>query len=132
MIARNALRLLPLALVAGCFTHTKAIMTDTAPVVQRTPTCATAVHLYLTADELSAPYDRLALLKTVGSHFASRERLLNSMVGKAAKLGANGLVYRNIDTDSGLFGDPDGEAMAVWIPSDTARIAGECAVASKQ
>ena len=44
----------------------------------------------------------------------------------------NGLIYRNLQLDPGLLGDPSGEALAIWVPSDTARIAGECAAEARR
>jgi hypothetical protein len=132
LVAMGTLAACATALALAACAHTSATMTDFVQPVQRTPTCRSAIHMYLTADEIPGPYERVAFLKVVGNDFAGRQTLLYSLTGKAAKLGANGLLYRNLNLDPGLLGDPSGEAMAIWVPSDTARIAGECAAEARR
>jgi hypothetical protein len=126
---KTAVYLLWLSLMTGCAT-TKAHMIETAPRLP--PTCAAAVHLFTSSERVPATYQDLALLRVTGNDFAGSGTMFNSLRQKAAELGANGLVYRSMDTSPGLFQDPHGEAVAIYIPSDTARIAGECAAEARE
>ena len=66
-------------------------------VTPRQVTCAAAIHTYLKPDSVGAPYQELAYLSVSGGALAS-----------------------------GLLESPNGQAIAIYIPSDTARIAAEC------
>jgi len=116
---------LPCAFILTSCATTRAHVMEAAPKLA--PSCRAAVHLFTSPERVPAPYVDLALLRVVGNDFAGEGTLFGSLKGKAAQLGANGLIYRTMNTSPGLFQDPTGEAVAIYIPSDTARIAGECA-----
>ena len=120
-----AARLAVPLLVSGCLAHARAIPVDAAP--RLAPTCRNAVHVFAARERVPEPYRDLAILRTVGNAFATDNTLVHSLQDKAAKLGANGLVYGMLKSGVALLVSPAGEAVAVYIPGDTARIAGECA-----
>jgi hypothetical protein len=95
-------------------------------VTPRQATCAAAIHTYLKPDSVGAPYQELAYLSVTGGALASDEKLLRSLRNKAADVGGNGLIYQFLDFSPGFLESPNGHAIAIYIPSDTARIATEC------
>src|SRR3954451_11301499 len=119
----NVRRSLALTLALTACTQTSAHRIDVTP---RQVTCAAAIHTYLKADSVGAPYQELAYLKVSGGALVSDEKLLRSLRNKAADVGGNGLIYQFLDFSPGFLEHPNGQAIAIYIPRDTARIATEC------
>jgi hypothetical protein len=112
-----------LALAVTACAHTSAHRIDVTP---HRGTCLEAVHLYPKSDSVGAPYQELAYLKATGGALASDAKMLRSLRNKAAEVGANGLIYQFLDFSPGFLESPTGQAVAIYIPSDTARVATEC------
>src|SRR3954470_17637009 len=112
-----------LFLIAGC-APTSALRMEAAPKLE--PTCRSAVHLFPSAERVPSPYVDLGVLRATGGLLTNQNAMMTSLRGKAAELGANGMIYRSLEMTPGLFRDPTGEAIAIYIPSDTARVGGEC------
>jgi hypothetical protein len=125
-----------IAIVAAC--HSRAQVVATNPVIALSPTCLEAVPVY--ADPHLVPYDyyEVALITGEGnSAYVGNGELLKAMRGKAAAAGANGLILNDL-TEShatvkvigaalgGKDADRKGKAIAIWMPSDTARVSAVC------
>lgn len=115
--------------LTGC-ASTQAFRMEAAPKLAHT--CAAAVHLFPSSDRVGAEYVDLGLLKVTGGLVTNQNVMMASLRSKAAELGGNGMIYRSLVETPGLFQDPTGEAVAIFIPSDTARVAGECARAAQE
>jgi hypothetical protein len=118
------LRLLASSLFVAACASTRVLRMETAPELR--PTCEAAVHLFPAADRVPAEYHDLGILRVTGGVITTEEAMMSSLRSKAAELGANGMIWRSLDLNPGLLQDPSGEAVAIYIPSDSARIQGEC------
>jgi hypothetical protein len=124
------------AIVSGC--HTRAHVVATNPVVALSPTCLEAIPVY--ADPHLVPYDyyEVALITAEGnSVYTGNGDLLKAMRGKAAAQGANGLILADLNAShatvkvlgaavGGNDADRKGKAIAIWMPSDSARVREVC------
>jgi hypothetical protein len=133
----RSMRLLLLSLIAGCVS-TKAAQLD--PTLKLAPVCPDGVQVFTDASKVGKPYTEVAVLKSSGeSDWTSETGMINSQRKKAAKLGANGLVLGQMKDPStgakiastliGTSANRKGEAIAIHIPSDTARVARACKTA---
>jgi hypothetical protein len=125
-----------IAIVAAC--HSRAQVVATNPVIALSPTCLEAVPVY--ADPHLVPYDyyEVALITGEGnSVYTGNGDLLKAMRGKAASQGANGLILADLSAShatvkvlgaavGGNDADRKGRAIAIWMPSDTARVREVC------
>ena len=138
--------LLPLcafaAVVLCACVSTNAALID--PTVHLARTCPSAIRLYTTPDRVGHPYREVAILNAKGeSNWSNEEQMIESMRDKAAEVGANGIILKAIDEPSALTkvigqvaktgSQRKGNALAIYIPADSANTAGVCAtVASKK
>jgi hypothetical protein len=125
-----------MTIVGGC--HSRAHAVATNPVIALSPTCLEAVPVY--GDSHLVPYDyyEVALITGEGnSAYVGNGELLKAMRGKAAAAGANGLILNNLSAShatvkvigavlGGKDADRKGKAIAIWMPSDTARVRAVC------
>lgn len=125
-------------LAVGC-TRTNAALMDNS--VKLAPTCPDAVKMYTSPSKVGAEYQEVALLNSTGSTgFTSEAGMMKSMRKKAADVGANGIIMGNIDEPgagtkvaAAIFGtsaERKGKSVAIFVPSDTARVRSVCATAS--
>jgi hypothetical protein len=134
---RHVLEFFPLASIAACGAHTRIVATN--PALSLAPTCADAVPVY--PDNAHVPYDyyEVALITTEGnSVYNGNGDLLKAIRNKAAGIGANGVVVDSLNAThatvkiiGAAVGASDaerkGRAIAIWMPSDTARVREACA-----
>jgi hypothetical protein len=119
-------------IAVGC--HSRAHVVATSPIIALSPTCLEAVPVY--ADSHLVPYDyyEVALITGEGnSVYTGNGDLLKAMRAKAASAGANGLILSDVSVShatvkvigaalGGKDADRKGKAIAIWMPSDTARV----------
>jgi hypothetical protein len=128
------------ALVCGCV-RTNAALID--PSVQLAPTCPSSVKLYTTPDRVGHPYREIAVLNAKGeSNWSDEGDMIQSMREKAADVGANGIILSKIDEPSALTkvigqvaktgSQRKGNAMAIYVPSDSTSTTTVCAKARKK
>lgn len=134
-LSRAAL-LVGMVIVAGC--HSRAQVVATNPAIALSPTCLEAVPVY--ADSHLVPYDyyEVALITGEGnSVYTGNGALLKAIRGKAAAAGANGVILDDLRTShatvkvigaalGGKDAERKGSAIAIWMPSDTARVREVC------
>jgi hypothetical protein len=122
--------------VGACGARARVVATN--PALALAPTCADAVPVF--ADNERVPYDyyEVALITAEGnSVYSGNGDLLKSMRGQAARLGANGIVidalgatHATVKIVGAALGSNDaerkGRAIAIWMPSDTARVREAC------
>ena len=136
----KAQRLAVVASIACALTAcgARAHIVATNPALSLAPTCADAVPVF--ADNEHVPYDyyEVALITAEGnSVYNGNGDLLKSIRGQAARLGANGIVidalgatHATVKVVGAALGGNDaerkGRAIAIWMPSDTARVREAC------
>jgi hypothetical protein len=132
--------LLVAAFACGCVA-TNAALID--PSVQLAPTCPSSVRLYTTPDRVGHPYREIAVLNAKGeSNWSDEGDMIQSMREKAADVGANGLILSKIDEPSALTkvigevaktgSQRKGNAMAIYVPSDSTTTTTVCANARRK
>lgn len=111
---------------------------NTVPQYKFPPTCTAAVELYQTAAEIPASYYEIALITAEGnSVWTDDDRMVEKMKGRAARVGANGMVVDAIKTSATAVqvigaalgsGDADrkGRAIAIFMPSREQRARAAC------
>jgi hypothetical protein len=100
----------------------------------RGPTCWPMVQVFSSPEAVGAPFVEVAYLRTSSSDPVGDDKLIQSMKEKAAEVGANGILLRGITERSGRAGlitgaftaKPEGEAVAIWIPRDSAATVNGC------
>jgi hypothetical protein len=116
--------------------RTNAALID--PSVQLARTCSDAVKLFTTPDKVGHPYREVALLNAKGeSNWSDEGDMISSMRDKAAELGANAIILNKIDEPSALTkvigevaktgSQRKGNALAIYVPSDSTNTATICA-----
>jgi hypothetical protein len=126
--------------VCGCVS-TNAALID--PSVQLARTCKTAIKLYTTPERVGKPYREVAVLNAKGeSNWSDEGDMIESMRDKAAEVGANGIILSKIDEPSALTkvigevvktgSQRKGNALAIYVPSDSTSTATLCADARKK
>lgn len=117
---------------------TRARVVATSPGLSLAPTCPNAVPVF--ADNQNVPYDyyEVALITAeANSVYNGNGDLLKSIRNQAARLGANGIVidalgatHATVKVVGAALGSNDaerkGRAIAIWMPSDTARVREAC------
>lgn len=123
------------AVLGGC-TQTNAALIDNS--IRLAPTCPDGVKLYTSPTAVGQPYNEVALLNSTGlSGWTTEAGMMKSMRKKAAEAGANGIIMGNIDEPgagakvaAAVFGtatERKGKSVAIFVPSDTARVRSVCA-----
>jgi hypothetical protein len=122
--------------VTACGTRSHIVATN--PALSLAPTCPDAVPVF--ADNQHVPYDyyEVALITAEGnSVYVGNGDLLKSIRNQAARVGANGIVvdalgatHATVKVVGAALGSNDaerkGRAIAIWMPSDTARVREAC------
>lgn len=135
-LARIATCLTFLAPLTACGVHSRIVATN--PALSLSPTCADAVPVY--SDQEHVPYDyyEVALITAEGnSVYNGNGDLLKAIGKKAAAVGANGVVINSLGATHATVkvlgaavgsndADRKGRAIAIWMPSDTARVREAC------
>jgi len=127
--------LLGLSVVASCVSTNAAVMDSS---VKLAPTCADGVAMFTTADKVGRDYQEIAILNSKGeSGWTSEKGMYESQKRKAASLGANAIIINNINEPKagtkiigsllGTGAERKGSAVAIYIPSDSARTRTACA-----
>ena len=126
---------LVVALMA-CRTRSNIVATN--PAMSLSPTCTDAVAAYADRDHVPYDYYEVALVAAWGnSVYTGNGDLLKAMRSKAASVGANGLIINSLGAThatvkvigaavGGNDAERKGQAIAIWMPSDTARVRESC------
>lgn len=108
------------------------------PALTLAPTCADAVPVYSDRDHVPYDYYEVALITAESnSVYTGNGDLLKSLRNEAAGVGANGVVIDALGASratvkvlGAAVGANDAErkarAIAIWMPSDTARVREAC------
>jgi hypothetical protein len=108
------------------------------PAVTLAPTCADAVAAYGSRDKVPYDYYEVALITGEGnSVYTGNGDVLKSVRKQAASLGANGVVIDSLQAThttvkilgaalGGNNAERKASAVAIWMPSDTARVREAC------
>jgi hypothetical protein len=133
---KSAALVIGMTITGGC--HSRAHVVSTNPVIALSPTCLEAVPVYGDAHLVPYDYYEVALITGEGnSAYVGNGELLKAMRGKAATAGANGLILSDLSAShatvkvigaalGGKDADRKGKAIAIWMPSDTARVRAVC------
>jgi hypothetical protein len=128
-------------LAAGCFVTacgTRSHIEARNPALTLAPTCADAVPVYPDREHVPYDYYEVALITAEGnSVYTGNGDLLKSVRNGAAGVGANGVVidalgasHATVKVLGAAVGSKDAErkaqAIAIWMPSDTARVREAC------
>jgi hypothetical protein len=120
----------------ACATQSRIVATN--PALSLSPTCTEAVDVYADRDHVPYDYYEVALVTAKGnSVYTGNGDILKAMRGKAASVGANGLVINSLGAShatvkvigaavGGNDAERKGQAIAIWMPSDTARVREAC------
>ena len=126
------------ASTAGCGGARSRIV-ERNPAVTLAPTCADAVMVFPGVEKIPYDYYEVALITAEGnSVYSGNGDLLKSVRNQAAGVGANGVVVDSLGAThttvkilGAALGGRDAErkarALAIWMPSDTARAREACA-----
>jgi hypothetical protein len=129
--------LVGIALLLGC--ATKAQIVTRNAELSLAPTCADAVTVFPSRDKIPYDYYEVALIAAEGnSVYVGNGDILKSVRNQAAGLGANGVLvdslaatHATVKVLGAAVGGKDAErkahAIAIWMPSDTARVRKACA-----
>jgi hypothetical protein len=121
----------------ACGARTRVVATN--PALSLARTCADAVPVFADKDRVPYDYYEVALITSeANSVYNGNGDLLKSIRNKAAAVGANGVVLDALGAThvtakvvGAALGSNDaerrGRAIAIWMPSDTARVREACA-----
>jgi len=125
-----------LATLAACGAHSRIVATN--PALSLSPTCADAVPVYPDREHVPYDYYEVALITARGnSVYNGNGDMLKAIRSKAAGVGANGVVINSLGATHATVkvigavvgsndADRKGRAIAIWMPSDTARVREAC------
>jgi len=132
------MRYAPLVAVAvlGCV-RTNASLLD--PTLKLAPVCPDGVVVFTDSSKVGKPYREVAVLNSRGdNNMTSESGMINSQRKKAAELGANGVILgqmKDASTSAQVFqallgtsANRKGGAIAIYIPSDSTRVAEACKI----
>jgi hypothetical protein len=123
-------------LLLGCGTRSHIVARN--PALTLAPTCADAVPVYSDRDHVPYDYYEVAVINAEGnSVYTGNGDLLKSVRNEAAGIGANGVVldalvatHATVKVLGAAVGSNDADrkarAVAIWMPSDTARVREAC------
>ena len=121
--------------IAACVS-TNAALLDSS--LRLTPLlCPEAVQVFTDSSKVGKPYTEVALLNSRGdNNMTSESGMIRSQQKKAAQFGANGIILGQMKDAStgaqvaqaflGTSANRKGRAIAIYIPSDSARTAAAC------
>lgn len=118
----------------ACVSTNAAVLNPTTSYLR---TCPEAVVVYTTPARVKSEYVEVALLNSRGNTRTTTESgMIRSQQKKAAEVGANGLILGGINEPgagakvaAAVLGTPTerkGKALAIWIPSDSAKTHAAC------
>jgi hypothetical protein len=122
--------------LGACAAHAHVVARN--PALTLPPTCSDAVAAYGSRDKVPYDYYEVALITGEGnSVYTGNGDVLKSVRKQAASLGANGVVIDSLHVTratvkilGAAVGGNDAErkasAIAIWMPSDTARVREAC------
>jgi len=125
-----------LSVLTGC--GARAHIDARNPSLTLAPTCADAVPVYPSSADVPYDYYEVALISAeANSVYNGNGDLLKSVRNQAARVGANGVVvdslratHATVKILGAAVGGKDAErkarAIAIWMPSDTARVRKAC------
>lgn len=125
------------AALCGCAARSQIVARN--PELALSPTCADAVTVFPSRDQIPYDYYEVALITAEGnSVYVGNGDLLKSVRNQASSVGANGVVvdspgatHATVKVLGAAVGAKDAErkahALAIWMPSDTARVRKACA-----
>jgi hypothetical protein len=120
----------------ACRPHAQTVAT--APGLALAPTCTDAVAVFAGREKVPYDYYEIALITGEGnSAYTGNGELLKAMRSKAALAGANGVIVNSLGAThatvkviGAAIGSNDaerkGRVIAIWMPSDTARVREVC------
>ncbi|MGH7605034.1 MAG: hypothetical protein ACRENK_13700 [Gemmatimonadaceae bacterium] len=123
-------------LLAEC--HTRSQVVAVNPALTLSPTCTNAVSVFADRDHVPYDYYEVALITAEGNAaYNGNGDVLKAMRAKAALAGANGVIVDALGTSHATVkvigavlgtshADRKGRAVAIWMPSDTARVREAC------
>ena len=123
-------------LLIGCGARARVVATN--PGLALSPTCSSAVRVFPDNEHVPYDYYEVALITAeANSVYNGNGDLLKSIRSQAARLGANGIVidalgatHATVRVVGAALGSNDaerkGRAIAIWMPSDTARVREAC------
>lgn len=132
-------RVLVLALlliaVTACWVRTQSALID--PSMKLVRLCPDGVKLFRSESEIDSPYRAVALLRAQAStSYSSEAAIIEALREKAADVGGNGVVLESVREPGALtqiIGEVaktgtlrKGDALAVYIPADSARVQVAC------
>ncbi|HEY3114205.1 MAG TPA: hypothetical protein VGJ62_11010 [Gemmatimonadaceae bacterium] len=121
--------------MSACGTRSHIVARNTALTLA--PTCADAVPVY-SPDKVPYDYYEIALISAEGnSVYTGNGDLLKSVRNQAASVGANGVLVDSLRAThatvkvlgaalGGNAAERKAQAVAIWMPSDTARVREAC------
>ena len=124
------------SLLLGCGTRSHIVARN--PALTLAPTCADAVPVYSDRDHVPYDYYEVAVIDAeANSVYNGNGDLLKSVRNEAAGVGANGVVldalgatHATVKVLGAAVGSNDADrkarAVAIWMPSDTARVREAC------
>ena len=122
--------------LTACGARARVVATN--PGLSLAPTCADAVRVFANSEHVPYDYYEVALITAEGnSVYTGAGDLLKSIRKRAAAVGANGIVIDALGAThatvkvvgaalGGNDADRKGRAIAIWMPSDTARVREAC------
>ncbi len=136
---RYATHIALMLIVAGVGCAAKSRVVARNSQLALASTCADAVTVFPSRDKVPYDYYEIALITAEGnSVYVGNGDLLKSVRNQAASVGANGVVvdslgatHATVKVLGAAVGGKDAErkarAIAIWMPSDTARVRQACA-----
>lgn len=134
--ARLTTFLTPVILLGACGARSGILATN--PALALAPTCADAVPVFPDRDHVPYDYYEVALIAAEGnSVYNGNGDLLKAIRNRAASVGANGVVVNSLGAThatvkvigaalGGSDAERKGQAIAIWMPSDTERVREAC------
>ena len=139
MRARHLLEVIALTGSVTACGGTRSEIVARNPSLTLAPTCADAIKVFPSIDKVSYDYYEAALITAEGnSVYTGNGDLLKSVRNQAAAIGANGVVvdslgatHATVKVLGAALGGRDAQrkarALAIWMPTDTARVREACA-----
>jgi len=132
---KSRLMLIGAAVLIACVS-TNAALLNSSLVLPRI--CPEGVQVFTDSSRVGKPYTEVAVLNSKGDDdFTNESGMIRSQQKKAAEIGANGVILGTMQGPgtgakiaSAIFGtsaNRKGKAIAIHIPSDSARVSQACA-----
>lgn len=124
--------------VGGACAGVKKTTTDINPSMSRAPTCAAAIAVYNSRADVPYDYYELAWIEAEGNSVWTTDNQLQQQIRNgAAKVGANAVIINPVQQSKAtvkVLGEAIGArsatqratALAIYMPSDAARVRSSC------